>query len=117
MTGENSPNYSTQLDGLPTDPSPEKNVIKGGLYVGAVLNGRYLIEKELGRGGIGVVYLGRDQQLLSRPVVIKVLLDKSYQNDWLKKKFRQEVEALARIDHPNVVGVFDAGEMSEGQLY
>ena len=113
MTGENSPDYATKPMGSPSDPLGAKE----GVYVGAVLKGRYLIEKELGRGGIGVVYLGHDQQLLSRPVVIKVLLDKSYQNDWLRKKFRLEVEALARIDHPNVVGVFDAGEMSDGKLY
>jgi predicted ATPase/serine/threonine protein kinase len=117
MTGENSPDYSTQLGGSSTDHLSAKNVAKEGLCVGAVLKGRYLIEKELGRGGIGVVYLGCDQQLLSRLVVIKVLLDESHQNDWLKKKFRLEVEALARIDHPNVVGVFDAGEMSDGKLY
>src|SRR5438132_12890371 len=72
-----------------------------------VLNGRYLIEKELGRGGIGIVYLACDQQVNSRPVVIKVLIEQQAQNEWVKKKFHQEIQALARINHPGVVGVLD----------
>jgi serine/threonine protein kinase len=47
-------------------------------------------------------------------VVIKVLLRESLDNEWYKKKFYQEMEALARIDHPGVVGVFDSGEMPDG---
>jgi serine/threonine protein kinase len=86
-------------------------------YLGMTLNGRYIIEKELGRGGIGVVYFARDRQLLSKPVVIKVLLDSSVQDAWLKKKFNQEIEALARIDHPGIVGVLDIGQMPDGKPY
>lgn len=84
---------------------------------GVLLSGRYLIEKSLGRGGIGAVYLARDNQLLSKPVVIKVLLEETDQNPWFKKKFAQEVEALARIDHPGVVGVLGTGEMPDGKPY
>lgn len=84
---------------------------------GVLLSGRYRIEKSLGRGGIGAVYLARDTQLLSKPVVIKVLLEETGQNPWFKKKFAQEVEALARIDHPGVVGVLGTGEMPDGKPY
>jgi serine/threonine protein kinase len=90
---------------------------QGDQLLGLTLNGRYLIEKELGRGGVGVVYLARDKQLLSKPVVIKHLLKESDRNPWFKKKFKQEVEALARIDHPGIVGVLDAGEMADGTPY
>src|SRR5438094_1076630 len=86
-------------------------------YLGITLNGRYLIEKELGRGGIGVVYFARDKQLLSKPVVIKVLLESSAHDAWLKRKFHQEIEALARIDHPGIVSVLDIGEMTDGKPY
>jgi tRNA A-37 threonylcarbamoyl transferase component Bud32 len=82
-----------------------------------VLNNRYLIERELGRGGIGAVYLARDRQLVSRPVVVKVLLEDSLQNSWIVNKFRHEMDALARINHPNIVGIFDAGEMEDGKPY
>lgn len=98
-------------DGLP-NAAPE-TPIKPGM----VLSGRYQIEKELGRGRIGVVFLARDLQLLSRPVVVKVLLEKSYQDPWIKKKFLQEMEALVRTEHPGVVTVYDAGEISGGMPY
>jgi serine/threonine protein kinase/DNA-binding winged helix-turn-helix (wHTH) protein len=82
-----------------------------------VLKDRYVIQKEIARGGVGAVYLAVDQQLLSRPVVIKVLLERWASNRWVKKKFRQEVEALARINHPGVVGILDAGAMPDGKSY
>src|SRR5262249_34284080 len=82
-----------------------------------LLANRYLLVKELGRGGVGVVYLARDEQLLSRPVVIKVLLEEAFQDQWVKTKFRQEMEALSRISHPGVVGLLDAGETNEGKPF
>jgi len=78
---------------------------------------RYLIEKELARGGFGVVYLARDQQLLSKSVVIKVLIDDINPDPYIQKKFRQEIEALARIDHPGIVGVLDVGDTPEGKPF
>jgi serine/threonine protein kinase len=85
-----------------------------------LLKGRYLIEKELGRGGIGLVYLARDHHLHSRPVVIKVLLEGTEgdaDRQWFERKFLQEIEALARIDHPSVIGILDTGEMPNGQPF
>ena len=64
----------------------ESTLLNQSAYSGKLLNDRYLIDRELGRGGIGVVYLGRDQQLLSRPVVIKFLLDASAEQAWFQKK-------------------------------
>jgi hypothetical protein len=84
---------------------------------GLRLKDRYVIEKELGRGGIGVVYLARDEQLHSRPVVIKVLLDQTAGSEWFQRKFKGEIEALVRIDHPGVVGALDAGEMPDGKPF
>jgi serine/threonine protein kinase len=98
----------------------ETTARQSGRYEGAMIDGRYLIERELGRGGIGVVYLARDQQLMGKPVVIKILLEQVFETDadgWVKKKFRQEVEALARIDHPGVVGILQTGELSDGRPY
>lgn len=85
--------------------------------IGTVLNGRYLVEKELGRGGVGAVYLARDQKLLNKAVVIKVLLDKSLLDEWVVQKFHQEKEALVRLDHPGVVSILDSGEMVDGKQY
>jgi serine/threonine protein kinase len=89
-------------------------------FDGMLLKDRYLIEGELGRGGIGVVYLARDRQLLERRVVVKVLLretDDSALTPWLRKKFEQEIEALVRLDHPGIVGVLDAGAMPDGKPF
>jgi tRNA A-37 threonylcarbamoyl transferase component Bud32 len=87
---------------------------------GQLLDGRYLVESQLGRGGIGVVYLARDTRLMDKRVVVKVLLDQLGDDDtqhWVRRKFREEIEALARIDHPGVVGVTHAGELADGRPF
>ena len=92
----------------------------GAITAGTMLGGRYAIQRELGRGGIGVVYLATDTHLHAKPVVIKVLAHATSASDqsvWLQKKFRQEVEALARLNHPAIVAVLDAGETSDGTPY
>ena len=85
--------------------------------VGTTIDQKYLIERVLGHGGMGKVYLARDLTLHNRPVVIKVLLEASVKDDYVVRKFRQEVEALARIDHPGVVSVLGAGELPDGKPY
>ncbi len=90
---------------------------KPGLQPGTLLKERYRIEKELGAGGIGMVFLAKDTQLYDRPVVVKVLHEKSEDSSWLQKKFRQEIEALVRIKHTGVVGVFDAGQTPDAKLF
>ena len=83
------------------------------LESGPVWKQRYRIEKEIGRGGFGIVYLAHDEQLLSKPVVIKVLQNSPCSDPYFQTKFQQEIEALARIDHPGVVGVLDVGDTPE----
>lgn len=85
--------------------------------VGLRIDERYLIEKELGHGGVGAVYLARDLKLHQKPVVVKVLLEKSTRDQWTVQKFLQEKEALARVDHPGVVGILDTGELPTGKPY
>ena len=82
-----------------------------------VVNERYEVVRELGRGGMSVVYLARDRQLLAKHVVVKVLLEETNQDPWIRQKFQQEMEALARIDHPGVVGVLDTGLTAEGKRF
>ena len=85
--------------------------------LGKVIDARYLIERELGKGGMGNLYLARDLSLYGRPVVIKFLLEALQQDPYVVKKFSQEVEALSRIDHHGVVTVLGAGKLADGQLY
>src|SRR2546423_3854696 len=105
------------LNETSTVPPNETTLPQQSKLVGQLLDDRYRIEKELGQGGVGVVYLARDRKLHDKPVVIKVLLDKSLQNSWVVQKFQQEKEALARVDHPGVVGILDTGELPDGKPY
>ena len=108
---------------MPSDPQNDSatlihaSVSAGTSLVGNELNGRYLIERELKRGGFGIVYLARDLQLHSRPVVVKVLLEDAYKSEYVVQKFRQEMEALSRIDHPGVVGIIDSGELPDSKPF
>jgi CHASE2 domain-containing sensor protein len=75
--------------------------------------GRYEIEKELGKGAMGVVYLGKDPKI-GRVVAIKtVALAQEFDSDELedvKSRFFREAETAGRLNHPNIVTVYDAGE-------
>lgn len=75
--------------------------------------GRYQVEKELGKGAMGVVYLGRDPKI-SRVVAIKTMaLSQEFEEDELaevKARFFREAETAGRLNHPNIVTIYDAGE-------
>ena len=83
-------------------------------WAGRVVNSRYRIERFIARGGMSAVYLAQDQQLAGKLVIVKFLHAWAHQDPRLKSKFRQEVEALARIDHRAVVGILGAGETADG---
>src|SRR5205807_1149876 len=100
-----------------TVPLNETTLPQPSNLIGQMLEERYFIEKALGQGGVGAVYLAHDRKLHNKRVVIKVLLDKSLQNSWVVQKFQQEKEALARVDHPGVVGILDTGELPDGKPY
>ncbi len=75
--------------------------------------GRYQVQKELGKGAMGVVYLGKDPKI-GREVAIKTMaLASEFEGDELqeaKDRFFREAESAGRLDHPNIVRIFDAGE-------
>jgi serine/threonine-protein kinase len=75
--------------------------------------GRYQIEKELGKGAMGVVYLGKDPKI-GRVVAIKTMaLSQEFEGDELievKERFFREAETAGRLTHPNIVTIYDAGE-------
>jgi len=75
--------------------------------------GRYQVEKELGKGAMGIVYLGKDPKI-SRVVAIKTMaLAQEFEEDELdevKERFFREAETAGRLSHPNIVTIYDAGE-------
>ncbi|MBT2454128.1 protein kinase [Streptomyces sp. ISL-86] len=75
----------------------------------------YLVESEIGRGGMAVVYRARDLKL-DRVVALKLLAPDLARNDIFRKRFAHESRVAAAIDHPHIVPVFEAGE-TDGVLY
>jgi serine/threonine-protein kinase len=74
----------------------------------ATLNDRYQLEKELGQGGMAVVYRGRDLTL-DRTIAVKVLKKEFSASRAFQKRFQEEARAAANLTHPNVVTVHDFG--------
>jgi len=77
--------------------------------------GRYEIIKELGRGSMGIVYLGHDPQI-DRLVAIKVLRQDRVTSEAFVTRFLKEARAIGRLSHPNIVAVYDVGE-DQGTIY
>lgn len=75
----------------------------------------YQLEREIGRGGMAVVYRARDLDL-GRIVAVKLLAPELARNEAFRARFASESRAAAAIDHPHIIPVFSAGE-SEGVLY
>jgi predicted Ser/Thr protein kinase len=74
------------------------------------LAGEYVIERELGRGGMGIVYLARDVEL-ERPVAIKVLPPEYAVRPELRERFLREARTAAKLSHPNIVPVHRADDV------
>jgi len=75
----------------------------------AFAGGRYVVEREIARGGMATVFLAHDREL-DRPVAVKVLDARLADDEDVAGRFRREALTAARLAHPNVVQVYDAGE-------
>ena len=84
------------------------------LVEGAVLDERYTLEKKLGEGGMGVVWLCQDKNL-ERPVAIKFLPENLKDHPEMIKSLKSEAIAMAKVNHPNIVSVYDLA--TQGMLY
>jgi serine/threonine-protein kinase len=101
------------------DPAQESTESETAAYSPATQNGppstlgRYKVLKELGRGSMGVVYLGKDPTI-QRFVAIKTMrldeIDDADKLQEVKARFFREAESTGRLSHPNIVTIFDAGE-------
>ena len=78
--------------------------------------GRYSLERELGRGGMGVVYLAREVRL-DRPVAIKVLPPEFAAQAEFRERFLREARTAARLSHPNIVPIHSVDEVGQFVFY
>src|SRR5262245_38174406 len=67
--------------------------------------GSYPVQREIGRGGMGIVYLGHDPRL-DRPVALKVLPEEFTKDDLRLKRFEREAKLLASLHHTNIASIF-----------
>jgi len=78
--------------------------------------GRYRVERTLGHGGMAVVYLASDDEL-RRPVAVKVLARQLIGDESVRARFLREARLAARLSHPNIVRVYDAGKTDDEQPF
>src|SRR5918994_7516827 len=110
--------YEDDVVVCPEDATNTKHTLPGP----ALLSGRYLLEKRLGRGAMGQVYLARDQNLVTRRVAVKtvrpdILNDENLMEGEAIARFEREARAAASIHHPNVVDVTDFGKSPESVFF
>ena len=87
----------------------------GDHLIDTLFDGRYLISRKLGSGGMANVYLAHDQEL-GRRVAIKILDDRHARDEQFVERFRREAQNAAGLSHPNIVSIYDRGD-SEGTYY
>ncbi|UCC83956.1 MAG: protein kinase [Gemmatimonadota bacterium] len=95
---------------MPDEPSADYYKLQ------EALAGRYSLERELGRGGMGIVYLAREVSL-DRPVAIKILPPELAEKPAARERFLHEARIAARLSHPNIVPIFSVDEFGEFVLF
>ena len=110
--------YGDEVMVCPEEGANTRQTLPGG----PLLSGRYLLEKRLGRGAMGQVYLARDENFGTRHVAVKtvrpeILTDEEMQEGEAIARFEREARTAASIHHPNVIGVTDFSKSPEGVFY
>jgi serine/threonine protein kinase/tetratricopeptide (TPR) repeat protein len=113
--GQIPPEGASRTDGLDLrEPSSNPTVGLRAIRAGDLL-GRYVIVDRLGAGGMGTVFSAYDREL-DRKVALKVLLPEAVEQESAQQRLVREAQAMAKLDHPNVVTVFDVG-VHEGRVF
>lgn len=110
--------YPDEAAVCPSDQTPTRLSLPGGLC----LAGRYLLERRIGRGAMGQVYLAKDTKFENRKVAVKtvrqdILGSVDLEEGEAMVRFAREAQAAASIQHPNTVSVTDFGESADGVVY
>jgi serine/threonine-protein kinase len=110
--------YGEETNICPNDQKPTRHVLPGS----QLLAGRYFLEKQLGKGAMGQVYLAKDKKFEARRVAVKTVRQDLLSSEDLQEgeaiaRFEREAQSAASIQHPNTVSVTDFGETPEGVFY
>jgi len=84
--------------------------------IGSTLNGRYQLEAAIGEGGMATVYAAR-HRLVDRPCAVKIMNAALAKNEVIRERFRREAKAAQKLAHPNIIEIFDQGELPDGSLF
>jgi serine/threonine-protein kinase len=84
--------------------------------IGTTISGRYQIENVLGEGGMATVYAAH-HRLVDRPCAVKVMQPQLAKNEVIRERFRREAKAAQKLAHPNIIEIFDQGELPDGSLF
>ncbi|HKY97169.1 MAG TPA: protein kinase [Gemmatimonadaceae bacterium] len=107
------PECGTCYDGDVERCSLDGRELLPSLPTSRTLDGKYRLNRVIGRGGVGAVYEATDLRL-DRTVAVKAVMASMFEDTVARQRFAREARASARIVHPNVVGVFDLGEFEGG---
>ncbi len=110
--------YSDEVETCPNDQKPTRHALPGS----QLLATRYFLERQLGKGAMGQVYLATDRKFKARKVAVKTVRQDLLNSEDLQEgeaisRFEREAESAASIQHPNTVSVTDFGETPEGVFY
>ena len=107
---------SPSFGSFPGVPAPPASAPASNELAGQLLDGRYLVERILGEGGMGVVYAGT-HRVIGKKVAIKVLKSDLARDPEILERFVQEAKAASSIGHENIIDISDFGQLEDGSTY
>ena len=111
-----NPDADDSLEGFLESPICRWNPVSNSLE-GTTIEDRYVVERELGHSMMSQIYLARDLRLQGQEVVVKILSEALFEDAEARQRFDNELKILLRLEHPNVIGVKDRGELADGRPY